>query len=107
MIYLKDKIIFATAGFFIGMIAVSLVITGKVQGVGFRYYVYRCAHQLNISGIAKNCSNGDVYIEAEANERELYQFIGLCRIGPPGANIAAVDVGAISPKGYTDFQIIG
>lgn len=44
-------------------------VSGRVQGVGFRYYVQRLAHAIGLTGFVRNLENGDVYIEAQGAER--------------------------------------
>ncbi len=50
-----------------------LIITGKVQGVGFRPFIYRLAHQLGLSGSVRNCT-GQVEIHIQGTEAGLEQF---------------------------------
>lgn len=89
------------------MKTVVIRVSGRVQGVGFRYYVYKVAHQLSVKGIVKNCTNGDVYIEAEADSDALHQFIGMCRIGSSRSVVDDVLVGEIESVGYSTFEIVG
>jgi acylphosphatase len=56
---------------------VTLVATGKVQGVGYRQYVSDCAHQLGLHGSVQNQRNGSVYIIAEGSPAALEDFIRL------------------------------
>ncbi len=65
---------------------VEIKITGIVQGVGFRPFVYRLAHQLALSGSVLNNSEG-VTIEAQANEDTIEQFKRLLASPPPLARI--------------------
>ena len=60
----------------------QITISGKVQGVGFRYSARSMAHALGINGIVKNMSNGNVYIEAEGNDNVLKDFINWCNKKP-------------------------
>ncbi len=52
-----------------------LEVHGRVQGVGFRYFVQRKATELSIKGFVKNKYNETVYIEAEGVETNLKEFI--------------------------------
>ncbi|MGS0728934.1 acylphosphatase, partial [Shewanella sp. 0m-11] len=57
-------------------------ITGIVQGVGFRPYVYRLAHELNLTGSVLNNSEG-VTIEAQGRPIDLVKFEAAFRDQPP------------------------
>lgn len=47
---------------------IHAVVTGRVQGVGFRNYVRNVAHALGLAGYVKNLSDGSVEVAAEGNE---------------------------------------
>jgi acylphosphatase len=50
------------------------LIKGQVQGVGFRYFVLKTAQQLNLTGWVRNLPNGNVEVEAQGDEDNLYEF---------------------------------
>lgn len=52
----------------------KILVQGKVQGVGFRFFATTKAKPLNITGLCKNLDNGDVYIEAQGNEENIITF---------------------------------
>ncbi len=54
---------------------VHLLISGMVQGVGFRYYVHRSARRHLLTGWVKNLEDGTVEVVAEGDEEELRLFI--------------------------------
>jgi len=82
-----------------------VTVRGVVQGVGFRPFVYRLAHEYNLKGWVRNTS-GSVDIEVEGSKKSLENFLGALRSqAPPMAHIEAVEVAFDSPKGYTQFQI--
>jgi acylphosphatase len=66
-------------------------VSGRVQGVGFRYSIQREAKKLNITGFARNVSNGDVEIIAEGEEENLKQLIDFCKKGPLIARVDNVN----------------
>ncbi len=78
-----------------------------MQGVGFRYFVMRTAMQLGVNGYVMNCADGNVYVEAEADDSVLVQFVDLCSIGPSRSNVEDVVVRELEPKKFTDFNIRG
>ena len=70
-----------------------LVISGKVQGVGFRYWLQSIAIKKNIFGWVKNKIAGDVEALIVGNEKEINDIIKLCEKGPPSSNVEHVKVG--------------
>lgn len=72
---------------------------GKVQGVGFRYFTYMMATQLNIDGWAKNCGDGSVEILAHGSDLLMEQFIGQVSNGPRFAHVEGIEVEEISHDG--------
>ncbi|HQN99274.1 MAG TPA: acylphosphatase [Bacteroidales bacterium] len=87
------------------MTSLQITISGRVQGVGFRYYIVRTAYELQIKGIIKNLPDGRVYIEAEGEPKNMELFLEKCRQGPPLAHITQMIVNECPPTGYNDFRI--
>jgi acylphosphatase len=54
---------------------ISVTVTGRVQGVGYRYYVTDCAGDHGVSGYVKNNPDGTVTVVAEGEESSLRNFI--------------------------------
>ena len=69
-----------------------LVITGKVQGVGFRYWIKNLAINNNINGWVKNKMSGDVEALIVGEEKDVRKLIKLCDIGPSSATIQNIQV---------------
>jgi len=83
----------------------KISVHGVVQGVGFRPFVYRLAHEHNLKGWVRNTS-GNVEIEVEGGEEALEDFLSdLEAKAPPIAHIERVEATFYSLKGYTGFQI--
>ena len=61
---------------------IHLIITGDVQGVGFRAWITREAKNLELVGWVKNRTDDTVEIVAEGKEKELQKLIELCHQGP-------------------------
>ncbi len=59
------------------MRCVEVIVKGKVQRVGFRYFVSKAAKELGIRGFVKNMSDGSVYILATAEEFAIDKFLSL------------------------------
>ena len=69
-----------------------LVISGKVQGVGFRYWLQSTAIEKNIFGWVKNKTSGDVEALIVGNEKEVKDLIKLCKKGPLASKVDHVKV---------------
>ena len=79
---------------------------GRVQGVGFRWFVQRIALELCICGYVRNLSDGSVYILAEAEEHVLESFRYALQSGSRSAIVADLEVNNLdSAKKYHDFEI--
>jgi acylphosphatase len=83
----------------------QITFQGRVQGVGFRYWLKRLADESGINGIVKNLSDGRVYAEIESEEPVLLEFIEKCRQGPPLAHVSNIAVMESAVKNYSDFSI--
>lgn len=83
----------------------KIKISGRVQGVGFRWSVAREAQSTGISGFVKNLSDGRVYIEAEGQKEQLENFVDWCRKSPGMSEVESVDVESGEPVNYTEFTI--
>ncbi|MDP2424584.1 MAG: acylphosphatase [Bacteroidales bacterium] len=83
----------------------DIIIRGRVQNVGFRFYAQRTAQALNIIGFVKNRHDGSVYIEAEGEEENLQHFIAWCRQGPSWAAVIEVLVNAAPLKNFNGFLV--
>ena len=87
-------------------IAYSIRIRGVVQGVGFRPFVYRLAHETGIAGQVLNDEEG-VAIHAEGPEEKLRAFVdALQSQAPPAAVIAELQVSPAEPAGAEGFVIV-
>jgi hydrogenase maturation protein HypF len=82
-----------------------ITVRGVVQGVGFRPFVYRLAHEHGLKGWVRNTS-GSVDIEVEGKGETIERFLSdLKTKAPPMAHIETVEAAFRSPKGYTEFKI--
>ena len=63
------------------------VISGRVQGVGFRFFAERCANQLGIVGYARNCADGTVEVYAIGEAAALAEFKSHLSEGPRSARV--------------------
>ncbi|NTW52113.1 MAG: acylphosphatase [Chlorobiaceae bacterium] len=67
-----------------------LIVSGKVQGVGFRKYIDRKARELNLSGWVRNRSDGTVEINVQGPERALDELRMSAIKGPERSKVVAV-----------------
>ena len=87
------------------MPAFRYVVSGRVQGVGYRYFVLRQADVLGVSGFARNRADGAVEVVAEGTEAVLADFEARLREGPAFAEVANVEREAIAERGSGGFHI--
>jgi acylphosphatase len=87
------------------MAAYRYVVSGRVQGVGYRYFVLREAERLGLAGFARNLPDGRVEVVAEGAEEVLGQFEARLRDGPSFASVAAVDRVPMPDRGDAGFHI--
>jgi acylphosphatase len=71
-------------------VARRYVISGRVQGVGFRYFAERWAVQLGLSGYAKNCLDGNVEVYAIGDAISLEEFKSHLTEGPRSARVTHI-----------------
>ena len=69
-----------------------IVITGKVQDVGFRYWLYKAAIQRNIDGWVRNKISGEVEALIIGNDKNVNDLIKLCEKGPTFSKVTKVKV---------------
>ncbi len=62
---------------------VRALVSGRVQGIGFRYFVMRRARELDLAGWVRNLRSGDVEFVAEGPRADLEKLIASARSGPP------------------------
>jgi acylphosphatase len=80
-------------------------VTGRVQGVGFRWHAVSEARKTGINGFVKNLSDGSVYMEVEGSREQLKAFLEWCKRGSGFAFVESVETDASPPVNYTDFKI--
>ena len=87
------------------MAAFRYVVEGRVQGVGYRYFVMREAGALGVSGVARNLPDGTVEVVAEGSDEVLQAFEGRLREGPSFARVTDLDRAPVGPRGDQGFHI--
>ncbi len=83
-----------------------ILVSGRVQGVGFRFFARRMAERYSISGYVKNCDDGKVEITAEGIRDNLEHFIAEIWRGPSYSEVSDVNVSwGEYERGYKEFSI--
>lgn len=81
------------------------LISGRVQGVGFRYFAARVAVEAGVTGWTRNLADGRVEAHANGTEAQLDQFESRLRTGPPYADIRGFEVNDAAPTDAQSFNI--
>jgi acylphosphatase len=82
-----------------------MIITGRVQNVGFRYNTRKAAETHNIAGFVKNRPDGAVYVEAIGEDEDLDQFILWCQRGPAWARVDRVQIQNLPLQEFEGFKV--
>ncbi len=86
---------------------VKIIVSGRVQGVGYRYFISRIARELGLLGYAKNLFSGEVEIIAEGRKEFLDALIEKAGVGPEGAKVKTCKVEWLDfKKKYDKFEVL-
>ena len=83
----------------------NIRVSGRVQGVGFRYSAMTAARENNISGFVRNEPDGSVYIEAEGKRDDLDRFLQWCYRGPGFGRIDDVVIHESPVRNFDRFDV--
>jgi acylphosphatase len=83
--------------------AVQLIIRGRVQGVGYRWWAEREARRLGLAGWVRNRGDGSVELLAIGDEGAVEQLAALCRAGPAAAFVTDIDRAPAQDDGSVGF----
>ena len=78
--------------------AVKIIVKGRVQGVGYRWFTLNTAEKFGIKGFVKNLYNGNVEVFAEGEDADLLKFIEKLKEGPSFSNVTGIETD------YKDFE---
>ncbi|MCK9224686.1 MAG: acylphosphatase [Candidatus Muirbacterium halophilum] len=88
--------------------AAQITVRGKVQGVGFRHFVYNIAKNLSLTGFVRNNPDRSVTICCEGNDVQVKMFIESVKKGSVHSNVEKVSVQYYNSTGkYNEFNITG
>lgn len=80
--------------------------TGRVQGVGFRYYTQLKAIELNLTGTVRNVSDGSVSLEAYGTFDQVKKLINWCQSGPESSDVDTFSYQFVDFKSVEGFDIV-
>lgn len=80
-------------------------VRGRVQNVGFRYFVEQAARELGIAGWVRNDDDGSVEVYAVGSPNQLSDLAGLLWKGPRWAEVRGVDVSEAVLEKYAGFAV--
>jgi acylphosphatase len=87
-------------------VARRFLVSGRVQGVGFRYFTQAAAARNNVHGWVRNLPDGRVEAGAEGEADAMEQFEAALRHGPPGARVERLEIEHTVPGGRdTGFTV--
>lgn len=87
------------------MTARRYTVSGRVQGVGFRYFAERAARHLGLTGYTRNLSDGRVEVHAVGDPGQLAVLMERLRCGPPSSVVEAVEEEETPLVHYEGFHI--
>lgn len=74
------------------LVAAAILVSGMVQGVGYRFFTQRVAEELNLSGWVRNLPNGRVQAEVEGPRPRVDELLARLRVGPRLSSVTDVAV---------------
>jgi len=78
------------------------LVSGRVQGVGFRYFVAGEARRLGLAGFVRNLRDGRVEAVFAGDAAQVEALLDACRRGPPGSRVDGVEVGDADAAGLPE-----
>jgi acylphosphatase len=87
------------------VIARRALVSGRVQGVGFRFFAERAARAAGVKGWVRNLPDGRVETVAEGEEKAVARYLEQIGRGPFGGSVSGVDVEDREPEGFERFEI--
>jgi acylphosphatase len=86
-------------------VRVRALLSGRVQGVGFRFFAEEWADRLGVGGYARNLPDGRLEVVAEGPEEAVREFLDAVRRGPRSAVVTGVELQWEDPVGERHFRI--
>jgi len=73
-------------------VAAHIIVSGRVQGVGYRYFVIDKAASLGLTGWVRNLPDGTVEVRAEGDRSLVESLIEMLRVGPRAASVKDLQI---------------
>jgi acylphosphatase len=90
----------------VGIKRYHLLVSGLVQGVGYRYFVQQIAEAIDIKGWTRNLADGRVEILVEGDESALNHFYAQCKKGSRLSDVSDLTLSELEPEyNFYDFTI--
>ena len=83
----------------------DLIISGKVQSVGFRYSVKLKAESLDLKGYVKNQRDGSVFVAVQGETVVVDDFVNWCYQGPPAADVCGIEKITRGIEEFREFSV--
>jgi len=87
------------------LIARRAIVSGRVQGVGFRFFAERAARRAGVRGWVRNLEDGRVETVVEGDEAAVARYLDEIRKGPLGGRVTDLRVEERQPERFESFQI--
>jgi acylphosphatase len=82
-----------------------VLVSGRVQGVAFRWHARGAARELGVTGWIKNLADGRVEAWVEGGEEAVERMLAWLAKGPPAARVEGVEARAVEPVGARSFEV--
>ncbi|RJS71942.1 acylphosphatase [ANME-2 cluster archaeon] len=87
------------------MKTIHIIVTGRVQGVGFRYFTVRCANNLGLRGWVRNLPDGGVEAVIQGQDDSIEQMIELLQEGPGASIVTDLKIEEIEQEEFSGFTM--
>lgn len=84
---------------------VHVIVSGGVQGVGYRYTMRMIAEDAGVAGWVRNRRDGTVEAEIEGTPEQVDQVLAWMAEGPPGSRVDSAQVTDAAPTGQRGFEV--
>lgn len=85
---------------------VQVIVSGEVQGVGYRYTMRMQADEAGVTGWVRNRPDGTVEAEIEGTDEQIDTVLAWMAEGPPGSHVADARVRDVAPTGAHGFEVL-
>lgn len=82
-----------------------LLISGRVQGVGFRYFTRKNAQKIGVTGFVKNLPDGDVEAVFRGTPEQIQQMENLIENGTPGSKVKKIEELELTGEQFKEFSV--